>query len=45
VLEPGHFVASVDVGAGPLTVDVVTPFPAKRGSGQIHLHVTIEVTQ
>ncbi len=43
-LEPGHFVASVEVVAGPLTVDVVAPLPAGGGDGQIHLHVTIEVT-
>jgi copper transport protein len=43
-LEPGHFVGTVDVVAGPLTVDVMTPLPAGRGNGQIHLHVTIEVT-
>ena len=44
MLEPGHFVATLDAVAGPLTVDVVTPLPAARGTGQIHLHVTIEVT-
>ncbi|HYK96186.1 MAG TPA: copper resistance protein CopC, partial [Candidatus Dormibacteraeota bacterium] len=44
MLEPGHFVGTVNVGAGPLTVDVVTPLPAARGSGQIHLHVTMQVT-
>jgi len=44
ILEPGHFTASIDAVAGPLTVDVVTPRPAGRGTGQIHLHVTIEVT-
>lgn len=43
-LEPGHFVATMDAVAGALTVDVITPFPAGRGTGQIHLHVTIEVT-
>lgn len=43
-LEPGHFVATIDAVAGSLTVDVVTPLPAGRGTGQIHLHVTIEVT-
>jgi copper transport protein len=40
-LEPGHFVASVDVAAGPLQVDAVGPLP--DGTGQVHLHVTIEV--
>jgi putative copper export protein len=44
MLEPGHFVATVDAVAGPLTVDVVTPLPTGSGAGQIHLHVTIEVT-
>ncbi|MEO8273675.1 MAG: copper resistance protein CopC [Chloroflexota bacterium] len=44
LLEPGHFVATVDAVAGPLTVDVVTPLPPGRGDGQVHLHVTIEVT-
>jgi copper transport protein len=44
MLEPGHFVATIDAVAGPLAVDVVTPLPAARGAGQIHLHVTIEVT-
>jgi copper transport protein len=44
MLEPGHFVATIDAVAGPLTVDVVTPLPAAGGTGQIHLHVTIEVT-
>ena len=43
-LEPGHFVATIDAVAGALTLDVVTPLPAGRGNGQIHLHVTIEVT-
>ncbi|MEA2673146.1 MAG: copper transport protein [Chloroflexota bacterium] len=44
MLEPGHFVATIDAVSGPLLVDVVTPLPAASGSGQIHLHVTIEVT-
>jgi hypothetical protein len=44
MLEPGHFVTPVDIVAGALVVDVVTPLPAAGGSGQIHLHVTIEVT-
>lgn len=44
LLDPGHFVGTVDVDAGPLTVDVVTPLPAASGSGQIHLHVTMQVT-
>ena len=41
LLEPGHFVASVDVAAGTLAVDAVGPLP--DGTGQVHLHVTIEV--
>jgi copper transport protein len=44
MLEPGHFVATIDAVAGPLVVDVLTPLPAASGTGQIHLHVTIEVT-
>jgi copper transport protein len=44
LLEPGHFVASIDAVAGPLGVDVVAPLPATAGAGQVHLHVTIEVT-
>ena len=44
MLEPGHFVSSIDAVAGALTVDVLTPLPAGRGTGQIHLHVTIDVT-
>ncbi|MEO5704515.1 MAG: copper resistance protein CopC [Candidatus Limnocylindrales bacterium] len=44
MLEPGHFVATVDVVASPLTIEVITPFPVGRGIGQVHLHVTIEVT-
>lgn len=43
-LEPGHFVATVDAVAGQLTMDLVTPLPNGLGDGQIHLHVTIEVT-
>jgi hypothetical protein len=41
LLEPGHFVASVEATAGPLEVDAIGPLPG--GTGQIHLHVTIEV--
>jgi copper transport protein len=43
MLEPGHFVASIDAVAGDLTVDVLSPLPAPA-TGQIHLHVTIEVS-
>jgi copper transport protein len=43
-LEPGHFVATVEAVAGPLTVDVLAPLPAGAGTGQVHVHVTIEVT-
>ena len=42
MLEPGHFVATIDAVAGDLVVDVVSPPPAPA-TGQIHLHVTIEV--
>lgn len=41
LLQPGHFVASVDAIAGPLEVDAIGPLPGD--AGQIHLHVTIEV--
>jgi copper transport protein len=44
MLEPGHFVASADLVAGVLAVDVVTPLPTGGGSGQIHVHVTMQVT-
>jgi copper transport protein len=43
MLEPGHFVATIDAIAGALVVDVVSPLPA-TGAGHLHLHVTIEVT-
>jgi hypothetical protein len=43
MLEPGHFVATIDAVAGALTVDVVSPLP-DSGAGHVHLHVTIEVT-
>jgi hypothetical protein len=43
LLEPGHFVASIDAVAGALTVDVISPLPAEAGSGHLHIHVTIEV--
>jgi copper transport protein len=41
LLEPGHFVAAIDAAPGPLVVDAVGPLP--DGTGQVHLHVTIEV--
>jgi copper transport protein len=41
ILEPGHFVASVEPGAGPLRVDAIGPLPA---GGLAHVHVTIEVS-
>lgn len=44
ILEPGHFVASVDAIAGPLTLDVLATLPAGSGAGSTHIHVTIEVT-
>jgi copper transport protein len=45
LLEPGHFVATVDVDAGSLGVDVIAPMSrAVAGQPPIHLHVTLEVT-
>jgi copper transport protein len=44
MLDPGHFVASIDAVAGQLTVDVVSPVPAASGGGNLHVHVTIEVS-
>jgi hypothetical protein len=41
LLDLGHFVASVETAAGPLEVDAIGPLPG--GTGQVHLHVTIEV--
>jgi len=43
MLEPGHFVATIDAVAGALTVDVISPLP-DAAAGHLHLHVTIEVT-
>jgi hypothetical protein len=43
LLEPGHFVATIDAAAGDLTVDVISPLPDPT-AGHIHLHVTIEVS-
>jgi hypothetical protein len=43
MLEPGHFVATLDTVAGELTIDAVSPLP-EPATGQLHLHVTIEVT-
>lgn len=42
-LDVGHFVATVDVRAGNLAVDIVGPLPPEAGPGQLHVHVTIEV--
>ena len=44
MLEPGHFVASIDAVAGQLTVDILSPLPAGSGGGNLHVHVTIEVS-
>ena len=44
MLEPGHFVASIDAVAGQLTVDIVSPVPAASGGGNLRVHVTIEVS-
>jgi hypothetical protein len=41
LLDTGHYVASLDVDAGPLLVDAVSP--PLTGTGLVHLHVTIEV--
>lgn len=41
LLQPGHFVASIDALDGPLDVDAIAPLP--DGAGQVHLRVTIEV--
>ena len=43
MLEPGHFVATIEAVAGALTIDVVSPLP-DAAAGHLHLHVTIEVT-
>jgi hypothetical protein len=43
MLEPGHFVATIDAVAGDLTVEVMSPVPAPA-TGQLHVHVTIEVS-
>ncbi len=42
--DVGHYVASIEATAGPLGVDVIGVVPDDAGGGQIHLHVTIEVT-
>ena len=44
MLDVGHFVASIDAVAGPLTVDILSPVPAASGGGNLHVHVTIEVS-
>jgi copper transport protein len=44
MLEPGHFVASIDAVTGQLTVDIVSPVPDASGGGNLHVHVTIEVS-
>lgn len=41
ILEPGHFVADVEVPAGSLPVDVVG---LDAAGTQVHVHVTIEVS-
>jgi hypothetical protein len=43
LLEPGHFVASIEAVPGPLVVDVVTGVRTGTASSHLHLHVTIEV--
>jgi copper transport protein len=44
MLEPGHFVAAIDAVAGQLTVDILSPVPDASGDGNLHVHVTIEVS-
>ena len=44
MLDLGHFVASIDAVAGQLTVDIMSPVPAASGGGNLHVHVTIEVS-
>jgi len=43
VLEPGHFVASLEPDPGSLVVDAIGGIQAGTGSSHVHLHVTIEV--
>jgi hypothetical protein len=43
LLEPGHFVASIEASPGPLVVDVVAGVRTGTTSSHLHLHVTIEV--
>lgn len=43
LLEPGHFVASIEARPGPLVVDVVAGVRTGTTSSRLHLHVTIEV--
>jgi hypothetical protein len=42
-LDVGHFVSTIETGAGDLAVDIVGPLPPGAGAGQVHVHVTIEV--
>lgn len=41
-LEPGHYVADVDLPAGPLVVDVVGPDPATGAPIHVHLSITVQ---
>jgi uncharacterized membrane protein len=41
-LEPGHFVADVELPAGPLVVDVVGPDPATGAPIHVHLSMTVQ---
>jgi hypothetical protein len=43
-LGPGHFVATVEVAAGQLGVDVVSPLPGESAA-HLRVHVIIEVQQ
>jgi copper transport protein len=43
LLEPGHFVASIEAEPGPLVVDVVSGVRTGTNSSHLHLRVTIDV--
>ena len=41
-LEPGHYVADIEVPAGPLVVDVVGPDPTSGAPIHVHLSITVQ---
>jgi len=41
-LEPGHYVADIEVSAGPLLVDAVGPDPATGAPIHVHLSITVQ---